>query len=157
MLAFTDVIARVAQSQPAGIEPEQAGWRGEGGGAVNAAGLYVAVLSLAVGALMALWWMALLVTKRVPELREGQRGIVFHIAAEYLTAGLLMAGGVGLLAGADWAAVVSPAALGALLYTTVLSPGYMIDQRQPQQAGMLVALAVAAMVALGCWVAGAVV
>ena len=106
---------------------------------------------------MALWWMALIVTDRVPELREGQRGIVFHTVAEYLTAGLLMTAGVGLLVGADWAAVVSPTALGALLYTTVMSPGHMIDTGEPRQAGMLVAFAVAAAVALGFWVAGTVV
>jgi hypothetical protein len=52
-----------------------------------------------------------------------------HWIAEFGTAGLLLAGSIGLLAEAGWALALSLVALGALVYTSTNSLGWALAER----------------------------
>jgi len=71
-----------------------------------------------------------------------------HWLAEYGTAALLVAGGVGLLADAAWAPVVAAVGAGALLYTSLNSLAWALarDERRAYAAPMLVGLAIGVLV-----------
>ena len=70
-----------------------------------------------------------------------------HWVAEYTTAALLLAGGIGLLADAGWGQVVTGLGLGALFYTSVNSLGWALAERDrypyavPMAVGVVVAVA----------------
>ena len=88
----------------------------------------LAWFQIVVGAAMAALWTVLVVAGEVPEIPAGQLDIYFHLAAELITAGLLVAAGTTLLRrGLARGRLLSAFALGALLYTTVNSPGYYAD------------------------------
>ncbi|MGH2663443.1 MAG: hypothetical protein ACRDH8_11705 [Actinomycetota bacterium] len=89
---------------------------------------YVVILMAGSGLGILAFWTFLLVTGNVPETRAGKRSMRFHIAAELLLAVLLLGAGIALLAKAGpLQLVLSGAALGALAYTAVNSPGYYVD------------------------------
>ena len=68
-----------------------------------------------------------------------------HWLAEYGTALVLLAGGIGLLLDITWAYVLSPFALGALFYTSLNSLGWSLARRErfayavPMMLGLVVA------------------
>lgn len=66
--------------------------------------------------------------------------LAFHLAAEFATAALLIMGGTGLLLGKSWARFLSAVALGMLLYTVMVSPGYFAQSGQRARAAMFAAL-----------------
>jgi hypothetical protein len=70
------------------------------------------------------------VKEQIPELQTEPIRIKFHIAAEMLTAASLLVAGVGLLISAPWASSLYLIAIGMLLYTSVVSPGYFAQQGQ---------------------------
>lgn len=91
----------------------------------------VAGFLLAIGAAIAALWTVLLVRHQGPEIVEGRRDIYFHIAAELVTAALLIGAGSLLLPGAgDVASGMAAAGLGALLYTLLNSPGHYAERRE---------------------------
>lgn len=99
---------------------------------------------IGVGTAIAALWTVLLATGQVPELDEGRRDILFHIGAEYLTAVLLVGAGIAVLTtGGSTATLAAAVAAGALLYTTVNSPGYYADLGQWAMVAMFAVLAVA--------------
>jgi len=69
-------------------------------------------------------WAMFIATGNVPELQTEPIRIAFHLAGEFTTAALLVVGGVGLLAVKKWGYHVFLLALGMLLYTIIVSPGY---------------------------------
>jgi hypothetical protein len=87
---------------------------------------FVAIVELVAGiGIIGFWTMALLGHK-VPEVSAGDRAIWFHVAAEYLMAAALVAGGLLLLLIGDepWIRVLAGVAIGGMVYSTVNSPGY---------------------------------
>lgn len=74
--------------------------------------------------------------------RDPEDGSLFwpHWLAEYGTALLLIIGGVGLLAEADWSVAVAGTGLGALLYTSANSLGWSLakPERKAYAAPMIV-------------------
>lgn len=115
----------------------------------------VAWYELVVGGSIVGFWVLALVTRRVPEIAEGRRDIRFHIAAELLAAVGLIVGGVWLLTGRGRGAELTSAlALGALVYTTVNSPGYYADRGDRAAVGAFAVLTVAALLAAGRLLAG---
>jgi hypothetical protein len=111
---------------------------------------------IAVGVAMLGLWSVLVLSGEVPELRAGQLDIVFHIAAEVLTALLLIVAGTALLR------TVSPRvrmwstfALGALLYTAVNSAGYYAELGDWPPVGLFLVLAVGTVAATGRVILGA--
>ena len=68
-----------------------------------------------------------LFTGNVPELQTEPIWIAFHLAGEFTTAALLIAGGCGLLTLRTWGYHVFLLALGMLLYTIIVSPGTSVS------------------------------
>ena len=66
--------------------------------------------------------------KQIPELESEPIRIWFHIAAELVTALALIIGAVGLLVDPGWGRGVYLVALGMLLYTAIVSPGYFAQR-----------------------------
>ena len=115
---------------------------------------YVIGVSLGVGTAIAGLWAMLIGRHQVPELEEGKPSIRFHIAAELLTAGLLLVAGLGLWNDASWAPTLAAAAIGAAMYSCIASPGYYADRGQWGLVAMFAALATLLAVALGILVIG---
>ena len=109
----------------------------------------VAVYCLVVGASMIVWWAV--------ELRNGVLGrgdrsrpeITLHVIAELVTAVVLIAGGVVILAGG--APDLAFVGLGLLLYAVIQSPGYFLERGDRAMVwlfAVLVIVTTAAIVAL---------
>jgi len=110
---------------------------------------FAAWYAIIVGLLMFGQWGFFLATKQVPELKTEPVRIAFHLAGEFLTAGALIAGGVGLLTGSVWGPQIYPVAVGMLIYTVVVSPGYFAQKRGWPLVGMFAVLLTLALVSLG--------
>jgi hypothetical protein len=114
---------------------------------VKLAGWYGVV----VGVLIIGQWGFFLASGQVPELRTEPIRISFHLAAELLTALALLVAGGAVLLGRAWGPAALLLALGMLLYTVVVSPGYFAQQGQWVLLGLfgvLLALAAACAVVL---------
>lgn len=74
-----------------------------------------------------------------------------HWIAEYTTAALLVAGGIGLLADTGWARPVTGLGLGALFYTSVNSLGWALAERDRYPYAVPMAVGVAVAVAGAIW------
>lgn len=84
----------------------------------------------------------------MPEFQTAPWAIAFHLAAEAATALALIVSGAGLLRGAAWARTVSLVALGMLIYTVIVSPGYFAQQGVWPLVVMFLLLLVLALVSL---------
>jgi hypothetical protein len=82
-------------------------WRGAAG------------FAILVGAAMLVIWAYLLATGGVPELAVRPFDTWMHIGAEVLTALLLLAAGLALIARQSWARKAYLVAIGALLFTVI--------------------------------------
>lgn len=91
---------------------------------------FVAWFCIVTGVGMLLQWGISLAGGQVPELNSEPRRIAFHLAGEGLTAVLLIISGAGLLRNKSWAKSISLVALGMLLYTVIVSPGYFAQLGQ---------------------------
>jgi hypothetical protein len=105
---------------------------------------------IAVGVAMLGLWSVLVLSDQVPELSAGQRDIVFHLAAEVLTALLLVVTGTALSRNASpRARLRSTFALGALFYTAVNSAGYYAELGDWPPVVMFLVLAASTVGVLG--------
>lgn len=109
---------------------------------------FAAIYAIVVGLGMIGQWAMSFATKQIPELETEPYRIWFHIVGEFITAAFLIAGGVGLLAGLSWARSLYLAAMGMLLYTAIVSPGYFAQKRQWPLVGMFAVILVLAVVSL---------
>lgn len=110
---------------------------------------YTIVISGLMGFALIGLWAALLVRHAVPELTAGLPSIRFHIAAELLTAVALLAGAVWLAVGDEPAArLLDAAGLGAIVYSTVNSPGYYAHRGNRTVVVMFGVLAIMAVAAI---------
>lgn len=107
---------------------------------------FAAVFAIVVGVGMFGQWGFSLATRQVPELQTEPYRIAFHLAGEFATATALIVDGLGLLAGASWGAPVYLLAVGMLLYTTIVSPGYFAQKGQWPMVGMFAVILVLAVV-----------
>jgi hypothetical protein len=98
----------------------------------------VGIFNIAMGIAMAAVWTRDIIAGTMVDLTEGrlrardpQAGTLMlpHWVAEYSTAALLIAAGVGLMADVRWATEVSLVALGALVYTSTNSLGWALADR----------------------------
>lgn len=80
--------------------------------------------AMAVGVLMLVMWPVLFITGDIVELQTAPLEIYFHLAAELLTAVLLIAGGVGKFRGKAWGLKLYLLSMGMLIYTVMNSAGY---------------------------------
>jgi hypothetical protein len=90
---------------------------------------------------MVVWWT---LDVRSGALRRPDRQLIeiaLHLTAEFVTATLLVAGGIVVLA--DGRTVVLAIALGMLLYTVIQSPGYFVSRREWAPVGLFALVGVA--------------
>lgn len=100
----------------------------------------VAAYSLLIGIMMVAMWSVFAATGQIPELDTSPKEIAFHLAAEFLTAFALIAGGLGLIMRRSWGFAVNLVALGMLAYTVVVSPGYYAQTGDYAFVGMFAIL-----------------
>ncbi|UCH58483.1 MAG: hypothetical protein JSV61_09700 [Anaerolineales bacterium] len=98
--------------------------------------LFPALFGIVVGLLMIGEWSAFYFSRQIPELETEPIRIGFHLAGEFATALGLLAGGIGLLAGAGWGSQILSVAIGMLLYTALVSPGYFAQKGQWKWLGV---------------------
>lgn len=89
---------------------------------------FAGIYSIVVGVLMLAQWVFSLAAGQVPEVQSEPIALAFHLAAEALTALALIVCGAGLLQKKTWARTGVLVALGMLLYTVIVSPGYFAQQ-----------------------------
>lgn len=82
------------------------------------------IYAIVVGISMFAFWGMFYLTGQIVELSTKPIEISFHLVDEFLTAILLIIGGIGLLRGRSWAPKVHFFSLGMLLYSVVASNGY---------------------------------
>ena len=100
-----------------------------------------------MGLFMISFWAMLLVTDQVPQ-DQKPWAISFHVAGEFLTAILLTISGVTLWLKKTRARVLSAAALGMLLYTVIVSPGYYAQQNEQPMVAMFTVLIILTTIAI---------
>jgi hypothetical protein len=113
--------------------------------------IFAAVYAIVIGVAMIGQWTVTIVRGQVPTPEQdpvagrGFWDMMFHWAAEFLTALALVVGGLALLMHWGWALPLYLVATGMLLYSLINSPGYFAQQRQwPMVAffGVMLVLAV---------------
>ena len=75
-------------------------------------------------------WIISYTKKQIPELQSEPIRIWFHIGGEIVTALSLIVSGIGLLAACSWSPTLYFVAVGMLIYTTIVSPGYFAQKGQ---------------------------
>lgn len=98
--------------------------------------LFAAIFAVVVGLGMIGQWTASYLGKQIPELKTEPIRIAFHIAAEMVTAMLLIISGVGLIFPTSWAVDLYLVSTGMLFYTAIVSPGYFAQKGQWGWLGM---------------------
>ena len=88
----------------------------------------IAIYSLFIGILMIGMWVMFILTGQVPEMATKPAEIMLHLLAEFTTAILLIIGGIGLLKKMKIGYNLNLVALGMLLYTLIVSPGYYLQK-----------------------------
>lgn len=73
-------------------------------------------------------WFVFYFTGSIPEIKTKPVEFGMHISAEFITAILLIISGIGLLKSINWAFDIYLLALGMLLYTLIMSPGYFAQK-----------------------------
>ncbi len=110
--------------------------------------------AIVVGALMLIVWAFLLVAGEVHDIQTQFLALVFHWAAELITALALIASGLALWKSKRWAAWGYPLAMGMLIYSLINSPGFYAQAQEWEMVGMFAALLVLAVAALALFVRG---
>jgi hypothetical protein len=116
---------------------------------------FPALYAIVVGVLMIGQWAFFLGSGQVPELKTEPVRVRFHIAAEMITAAGLIITGAGLLAAATWATSLYPVAIGMLLYTVIVSPGYFAERKVWPIVAMFAVLFVLSLLSLAVFVQAA--
>lgn len=83
-----------------------------------------AIYSIIVGFVMIGMWIMYLLTGQVPELKTTPIQITVHIAAEFVTATMLLIGGFGLFANHSWGYKIYLLSMGLLAYSVLYAAGY---------------------------------
>jgi len=122
---------------------------------VSIADWYVVILLLGCGGGIAAFWVFALASRRVDALGDFGATKDGHIAAELLTAVLLLAGGAARIVSehGSVASTLAPLGIGALLYAVFQSPGYY-RRTQPAVRWILVATGLAMVPAIAVLITG---
>lgn len=86
--------------------------------------IFPAIFAMVVGIGMLGMWAVSYYKNQIPELESEPIRIKFHLVAEFVTALMLVASGLGLLTNQTWAMHLYLVAIGMLFYTIIVSPGY---------------------------------
>lgn len=109
---------------------------------------FTGIFSIIVGVMMLAQWVFFIAAGQVPELQTETIRILFHLAAEGVTALALIISGVGLLTRQTWARTAGFVSLGMLIYTVIVSPGYFAQQGVWALVGMFAVILVLALISL---------
>jgi hypothetical protein len=83
-----------------------------------------------VGFVMIAQWIFFLATGSVPELQTEPWRISLHLAAEFITALMLIVSGIATLKSVAWGRKVLLVGLGMVIYSEIVSPGYFAQLGQ---------------------------
>lgn len=109
---------------------------------------FAAWYSIVVGAMMLVQWGFFITAGQVVELQTEPIRIAFHLAAEGATAIILLVSGIGLLQNKRWSRELSLVAMGMLMYTSIVSPGYFAQQGIWALVGMFAVVLLLAVVSI---------
>jgi hypothetical protein len=93
-----------------------------------------------VGFVMIAQWIFFLATDSVPELQTEPWRISLHLAAEFITALMLIVSSIATLKSVVWGRKVLLAGLGMVIYSEIVSPGYFAQLGQWALVGMFAVL-----------------
>lgn len=93
---------------------------------MSAGDAYLLSFTLGAGASIAALWVVILATGRLPKVAAGRGDFGWHVAAELVTAALLLIAGIGLLVDAAWNELATAVSLGALVYAITESAGHYL-------------------------------
>jgi hypothetical protein len=116
--------------------------------------MFAGVFAIVVGIGMIGQWAVTIAQGNIPgpeagsEAGRGRVEMLFHLAAEALTALALISSGAGLVLAQDWAYPVYLLATGMLLYTVIASSGYFAQLHEWPMVVMFGVLFVLALVSL---------
>lgn len=102
--------------------------------------------SIVIGVLMLAQWGFFLAAGQVPEVTSAPIALAFHLVAEAATALGLIAAGIASLRGIRWARAGLLTAMGMLIYTVIVSPGYFAQGGSWELVMMFVVLLAIAVV-----------
>ena len=91
---------------------------------------FAGIYAVTVGILIFVQWLFFLFTAHLPELDTAPFEIMFHLAAEFMTSMIIIAGGISVLRRKPWAARLYYLASGMLIYAVVNSAGYFVQLGQ---------------------------
>ena len=95
---------------------------------------------IVVGYLMIIQWIVSIVSGSVPEFQSEPWRIGFHLAAELVTAIMLIVGGIAVLRSAAWGRTILLIGLGMVIYSEIVSPGYFAQLGGWPMVGMFFVL-----------------
>jgi len=110
----------------------------------------VSIYSILVGISIIGFWGFFLGTRQISKLGSKQTPIEigYHVAAEVLTAGLLVIAGIGPVYSLGWGRSLSLIALGMLLYAVINSPGLYAAKKNVPMIAMFSVLTVLTLAAI---------
>jgi len=109
---------------------------------------FAGIYGIVIGMAMIGQWSLSLARNQVPELRTEPIRIKFHIVGELITALASFVGGLGLLLDYSWGLNVFVVAMGMLLYTAIVSPGYFAQKGEWPIMGLFAGVIILALVSL---------
>jgi len=97
---------------------------------------FIVIYCILTGVSIVAFWINLFSKKQLLSSRFPQKKVevVYHVAAEFLTAILLMGSAAGFILGFSWSRVLLPVSLGMLLYAQINGPGFYAGQ---ENSGMV--------------------
>ena len=101
------------------------------------------IYTLFIGISMSLMWLIFLFNDQIPELRTAPIEIIYHLAAEFVTAGLLIGSGFGLFLNKKWGFQLYLFSMGMLFYTVIVSAGYYANLQDYAMVGMFTSFQIA--------------
>ena len=110
-----------------------------------------AVYSIVVGLAIIIAWILLLNTGQVPELQTTPIAIIFHITAEFITAILLLIGGIGLMLNHRWAFNIHLVSMGMLIYAIVNATGYYVQNGNMGMIAVFIIAIIPAIIIITCF------
>jgi len=110
--------------------------------------MFSAIFSILMGAAMIAQWAFFLISGNVPEVKSEPVRVSLHLAAEGITALLLVISGIGLITFSPWSVPLALIAHGMLIYTVIQSPGYFAQKRVWPLVGMFAVFLVLTLVSM---------
>jgi len=86
--------------------------------------LIASIYTIIIGITMLGMWFLLLFKREVPDLKTKPTQIFFHLAAEFLTAVVLIVGGIGFIISQPWGLAIFFIAIGMAIYSTINAAGF---------------------------------